>query len=97
MEDGRLIHGAFFNHLESFYNSNWIQQYQIIQESKNEITIKFSCSSDPKESDLKAITESLHKGLLPNIKIDFDFSGVEYTKGGKFRLIISKVSNKWEI
>ena len=96
MEDGRYIHGAFFNHLEALYNAKWISQYQIIQENINEITLKFSCLSEPVEDELKLIKNDLHKGLLPNIKINFDFSGVEYTKGGKFRLIISKVKNNWE-
>ena len=96
LEDGRYIHGAFFNHLEAFYNADWIKQYQIIQNSLNELTLKFTCSAEPVEEDLKKIKESLRKGLLPNLNINFDFSGVEYTKGGKFRLIISKVKNDWE-
>jgi len=96
LEDGRYIHGAFFNHLESLYNADWISQYQIIQESINELTLKFSCLNEPNENNLKLIEDALHRGLLPNIKINFDFSGVEYTKGGKFRLIVSKVKNKWE-
>ena len=96
LSDGRYIHGAFFNHLDTFYNASWIKQYQIIQESIDEITIKFSCADEPDNGDLSKIEQSLKKGLLPNIKINFDFSGVEYTKGGKFRLIISKVKNEWE-
>ncbi len=96
LEDGRYIHGAFFNHLEALYNAKWVKQYQIIQENLNELTIKFSILSDPIDKDLELIKNDLHKGLLPNIKVNFDFSGVEYTKGGKFRLIISKVKNDWE-
>jgi len=96
LEDGRYIHGAFFNHLNVFYDANWIKQYQIVQEQIEEITIKFTCISDPIQEDLGKIKESLHKGLLPSLNINFDFSGVEYSKGGKFRLIISKVRNDWE-
>jgi phenylacetate-CoA ligase len=96
LEDGRYIHGAFFNHLEALYNAKWISQYQIVQEDLNELTIKISTLSKPIENDLKLIRENLQKGLLPSVKINFDFSGVEYTNGGKFRLIISNVKNNWE-
>jgi phenylacetate-CoA ligase len=97
LEDGRYIHGAFFNHLQVFYDIPWIKEYQIIQEEINEINIKLTCIGEPIKDDLIKITNSLKKGLLPNIKINFDYSGVEYTGGGKFRLILSKVKNKWDV
>ena len=97
LKDGRYIHGAFFNHLESLYKSNWIKQYQIIQESIDELTLRFSLNSEPIKSDLESIKSDLKKGLLPDLKINFDFSGVQYTGGGKFRLINSNVNNQWDI
>ena len=96
LEDGRYIHGAFFNHLDAFYKASWIKQYQIIQNSINDITIKFTCDSDPIQEDINNIRKSLQKGLLPNINFNFDFSGVEYTKGGKFKLVLSNFNNEWD-
>jgi len=96
LEDGRYIHGAFFNHLDVFYNSHWIKEYQIIQEDVNHLIIKFSCIRKPTNQELKIIDKEIKRGLLQSIKIDFDLNGVEYTQGGKFRLIISKVKTKWE-
>ncbi len=48
------------------------------------------------KEDLDKIESELKKGLLPDLKINFDFDGVEYTGGGKFRLVVSKVKNEWE-
>jgi phenylacetate-CoA ligase len=97
LQDGRYIHGAFFNHLQALYDAAWIKEYQIIQDKIDHITIKVTCIGEPQQKDLTAITEALKKGLLPDLKIDFDFDGVEYTGGGKFRLIVSHVKNKWDV
>ncbi len=96
LRDGRYIHGAFFNHLEVFYKTSWIQQYQIIQENLDELTIRLSCIGEPQNKDTQKIISDLRKGLMNDLKINFDFSGVEYTSGGKFRLVISKVSSGWD-
>ena len=96
LEDGRYIHGAFFNHFKPFYNNDWIDEYQIIQKDYNHLLIKVSVRRQPTEEDLEIIRKEFHKGLLPDLKIEFDLGGVEYTSGGKFRLIISEVKTKWE-
>ncbi len=96
LRDGRYIHGAFFNHLNVLYNADWIKQYQIIQNDIDDLTIKISKSNEPDEKDLEIIKSEIHKGLLPDLNVNFDFNGVDYTGGGKFRLIISNVSNKWK-
>ncbi len=97
LRDGRYMHGAFFNYVEPLYNKDWLKQYQIIQENLDEITIKMTCIGEPGKNDLHEIESYLKEHLLSGIKINFDFSGVEYTTGGKFRLIISKVENKWDM
>ncbi len=96
LRDGRYIHGAFFNHLNVLYNAEWIKQYQIVQTDVDNLTIKISKLEEPAEEALDLIKNEIHKGLLPDLKINFDLGGVEYTGGGKFRLIISNVSNKWQ-
>ena len=97
LRDGRYIHGAFFNHLDALYKCKWIKQYQIVQENIDELTFRFSLNSEPIKSDIENIKSALRKGLLPDLKINFDFSGVEYTGGGKFRLINSRVNNQWDV
>jgi len=96
LSDGRHIHGAFFNHLEALYQSEWIEKYQIIQESTNHLIIKINCIRQPSEPELSKIKTSLLTGLLSDLKIDFNLNGVEIAPSGKFRLIISKVKTAWE-
>ncbi len=96
LRDGRHIHGAFFNHLDILYESNWINEYQVVQETKDNLLIRLGCNRAPREEELEAIRKKLWQGLLPDLKIDFKINGIEYTKGGKFRLIISKVKNYWD-
>jgi len=96
LSDGRHIHGAFFNHLEALYQSEWIEKYQIIQESINHLIVKIQCIRQPSEIELSKIRNSLLKGLLADITIDFDLKGIELPTSGKFRLIISKVKTAWE-
>jgi len=96
LQDGRYIHGAFFNHLQPLYDTSWIKNYQIIQEKIDLLRIKFTCIDNPNQKDLTKITHAIKKGLLPSLEIVYDFNGIEYSGGGKFRLIISNVKNKWD-
>jgi len=96
LNDGRYIHGAFFNHFKPFYSNDWIDEYQIIQKDYDRLVIKISTRREPTDEDKNIIIKELQKGLLPDLKIEFDLGGVEYTSGGKFRLIISEVKTKWE-
>jgi phenylacetate-CoA ligase len=96
LSDGRHIHGAFFNHLEALYQSDWIEKYQVVQETQSHLVIKITCIRPPHESELEQIRSSLRKGLMPDMQIDFDLSGVELAPSGKFRLIVSKVKTAWE-
>ena len=96
LSDGRHIHGAFFNHLEALYQSDWIEKYQVVQESLSHLVIKITCIRKPSADELNQIRSSLHKGLMPDMRIDFDLGGVELAPSGKFRLIMSKVKTAWE-
>ena len=96
LKDGRHIHGAFFNHLEALYQSEWIEKYQIIQEALDHLVITVTCIRPPSSEELSRICDSLHKGLLPDMQVDFDLNGVELAPSGKFRLIVSKVKSRWE-
>ena len=96
LSDGRHIHGAFFNHLEALYQSEWIEKYQVVQESLSHLVVKITCIRPPTETELEQIRSSLRKGLMPDMQVDFDLNGVELAPSGKFRLIVSKVKTAWE-
>lgn len=96
LKDGRHIHGAFFNHLDALYQSAWIEKYQVSQESVDHLIVRISCLRPPQAAELDRIRDCLHRGLLPDLRIDFDLNGVELAPSGKFRLIVSKVKTAWE-
>ena len=96
LKDGRYIHGAFFNHFKPFYQNDWINEYQVIQEDPGRLTIKVQTRRPPLQEEMDFITAQLKKGLLDDLEVNFDLGGVEYTRGGKFRLVISKVPTMWE-
>ena len=54
------------------YESDWLSEYQVVQESLDSLKIRIGCNRPPGEDELKAIRSVLHKGLLPDMKIDFD-------------------------
>ncbi len=96
LKDGRVIHGAFFNRFEPLYRNSWVNEYQIIQEDIDHLIIKISKLRDPTQEEKDEIKRELRKGLMADMKIDIDLDGVELTKGGKFRIVMSKVRNIWD-
>ena len=69
-----------------------VKQYQIIQESKDEMIVKIVKEKSYTEEDTKRILRMLRErvGEEMNIKIEF-VNGIQTTKSGKRRYIISKI------
>ena len=69
-----------------------VKQYQIIQESANEMIVKIAKEKGYTEEDTKRILRMLREGVGKemNIKIEF-VNEISTTKAGKRRYIISKV------
>ena len=74
-----------------------IEQYQVIQESKNELIIKIVKGSNYTENDTNHILKIIkgHVGEEVDIKIEF-VNNIQTTKTGKHRFIISKVPSNFE-
>ncbi len=87
--DGGFVHGEFFTHL--FYNKNGIEQFQIIQESKNLIIIKIKKSGEINKKTIKHIEKFILRAM-GNIDVKFIFvDKIIPNATGKYRFTISKV------
>lgn len=91
-KNGKIIHGEYFTHV--FYFRKWIDLFQIIQESINDINI-FVVLIDGLEIDLKDkqdIENKIKLVLGLDIKINWKVvDSIPKTKQGKHRYTISKI------
>jgi len=90
LKDGTMLSGVpLTDELDSMES---VKQYQIIQESEDEIIVKIVKEKGYAEEDTKRILRMLREGVGEemNIKIEF-VNEISTTKAGKRRYIISKV------
>lgn len=95
LKDGRMIHGAFFNHLPSFYDER-IKRFQIIQPDIDNLEVHIDIDPKAKLKDFSPIIETLEKAFnfqLNIVLIDGDFRESKISK--KHRSVISEVDNIW--
>ena len=96
LSNGRMVHGAFFNHFQAFYDSKAITRYQIIQKSLDQVEVHLQLEDNASMSDQQHIKKLLEQALdgLVNIElIEGDFRISSYSN--KHRVVISDVDNKW--
>ena len=89
--DGRFLVGMFFFAL--FEEMEGVNQFQVIQESINEIKVKIVKNSRFKDSDVDFIIKEIQKSAGNNINIDIEFvDSIPLPRSGKQRFVISKIS-----
>ena len=93
-KDGGFFAGEFFA-LPAPYiirNHEWIQQFQIIQPSREELLVRMVKSTEPKNEDLEYLINQIHKHLGDiEVKVEFVDSIPEARKR---RFVISYVTQK---
>ena len=88
LSDGRHIHGAFFNHLESMYAADWLQRYHIVQHSKTQLTIQCLVNRPPSIGELNAIIKEIRTGTGNKLEVDIQVvESIPMTAMGKYKLI----------
>jgi len=98
-DDGKRIHGEFFTHL--FYGEEWVQKFQVIQESVRQITIAVVPSGSTAHADrrlrdeMEAIRTDIHSVMGETCDVRFDVrEEIPPTDSGKYRYTISKVDRE---
>jgi phenylacetate-CoA ligase len=93
---GDAIHGEYFTHL--FYHEDWVQKFQVVQESVDRIVIKTvprgngaDCEQQYQE-EMQAITRDIRSAMSESCEVKFQFEDdIAPTDSGKYRYTISKV------
>ena len=88
---GKMIHGEFFTHL--FYGFSNVKQFQVVQETQRDLTIKIVKRAKFSEEQLKFLIQKIHKFGDENFRIKFEFCNqIPAASSGKFRYTISHVN-----
>jgi phenylacetate-CoA ligase len=91
-KEGRTVHGEFFTHL--FYDFQQVQQFQVIQESYENIIVSIVAKSQIPSERLAYIEHAIKDVMQSNVGVEFRFvDSISVTPSGKFRFTISKVGN----
>lgn len=88
LPDGRHIHGAFFNHLNSIYNADWLARYHIRQPSPKELIFECLCGRQPTEEEREAVAAEIRAGTqgLVSVRVE-PVETLPMTRRGKYKLI----------
>ncbi len=88
LPDGRHIHGAFFNHLQSIYSADWLDRYHIRQPSKSELIFECLCNRKPTPGDLEAVANEIRTGTHGLLRVQvIPVESLPMTRRGKYKLI----------
>ena len=89
-KDGAKVDGAFF--IYQFYFRNWVKNYQVIQESLEQIVIKLVKKDKVPKEDLTEIEKNVKHVMGKDCEVVFEFvPKIEKSKTGKFLYTYSKV------
>lgn len=94
--DGTLVAGEYFNYV--FFLQDWVEKFQVIQESTSLIRARIVRRKDmPEAGDaeaagMKEIMQKVHLALGDHCDVAFEFvDDIEPSASGKYRFTISKV------
>lgn len=89
--EGNKVHGWFFLYI-FWEHGEGIKEYQVVQETIEEIQIKIVKENGFNEKTLEKITQII-LSKSPNWRINFNFvDEIKRTGSGKFKFIINKIS-----
>ncbi|MEH6591101.1 MAG: hypothetical protein V7746_12625 [Halioglobus sp.] len=96
LSSGKMVHGAFFNHFPGFYDNEFIERYQIIQTSVDEVYVHLQLEGSHSLAELDYIVgelESVLDNLVKVTLVEGNFRDSAISK--KHRTVISDVDNMW--
>ena len=91
--NGRYFDGHFFSILLRTAVDG-IKQFQVVQESKNEINIRIVVDKIFRTKYIDTLTSKIHEYCGEDMQVNFKIlEAIPLTKSGKFRFVISKVAS----
>jgi phenylacetate-CoA ligase len=94
---GQYVHGAafFFDVLNEFSNINDISEYQLVQETVNDICLHLVCKEPFDQKELEKVAELVKKRSGGwNMRFNF-VDAIERTDAGKYKFIINKIGSQY--
>ena len=89
---GGLVHGEYFTHL--FYELGGIEQFQIVQETVDKISVNILPGKDFTLATLDPVVKKIKQCIGGGVTVDIKIRETSFVEAsGKFRFTISKVSN----
>jgi phenylacetate-CoA ligase len=86
---GELVHGLFFTH--QFYFLDWVKQFQVVQESLDDIVCHLVPADEPVKADMERIRESIRGTMGPRCNVEFLLTDrIAPSASGKHLYTISK-------
>jgi phenylacetate-CoA ligase len=90
--EGKSVHGWFFLYI-FWENGTGIREYQVVQKTRNEITIKLVVDNNFNDAQLERIRQIISSKSKSWI-VTFQFvNEIERTRAGKYKFIINEVNN----
>ena len=89
---GELVHGLFFTH--QFYFLDWVKQFQVVQESLDDIVCHLVSADEPVKADMERIRESIRGAMGASCNVEFQFTDrIAPSASGKHLYTISKCND----
>lgn len=89
---GAVVHGLFFTHL--FDRLPIVHRFQVVQESLRDLRIDLTSTYDISDDILGSIQKATQDVMGPEVTVRVSqVSDIPLSRNGKFRWIVSKVSN----
>jgi phenylacetate-CoA ligase len=90
MPDGRVVHGEYFTHL--FYGRDGIEQFQFVQKSRDEFTLRIVPSGRYRNEMTRLIENEIREMIGAHSKLRIEIhESIPKTATGKYRFTISEV------
>ncbi len=91
--NGQRIHGEFFSHI--FWETPWVKQFQVVQDTREEIVVKIVPDGEPPKAELVEIQRLVQEQAGPLCRVRLELVA-EIPAGpmGKRKFIICNVSTQ---
>lgn len=87
---GRRIHGEFFSHI--FWETPWVKQFQVVQDSLEEIVVKIVPDGEPPEVELAEIQKLAQEQAGPECRVRLELvNEIPVGPMGKRKFIICNI------
>jgi len=91
--DGRLLSGIFFHSMIVYYNIQGIKEFQILQKTKDKITVFIVKNEKENTEDINRFISLIKKNVGEKVQVELEYVySIKQTPTGKLRHVISNIN-----